>query len=57
MNSFFQKDTSGKRYAILRRDGRPFGVRGDMEKLARSADRQMGADVCRRTVPANELVT
>jgi putative SOS response-associated peptidase YedK len=56
MNNFFQKDTDGKRYAISRR-GRPFGVRGDMEELVRSADRQMGADIRRRTVPANELVT
>ena len=26
MNSFFQKNSSGKRYAISRRDGGPFGV-------------------------------
>jgi len=47
--------SEGHRWEALR--SRPFGVRGDMEKLVRSADRQMGADVRRRTVPANELVT
>jgi putative SOS response-associated peptidase YedK len=31
MNSFFQKNSSGKRYAILRRDGEPFGVAGIWE--------------------------
>jgi putative SOS response-associated peptidase YedK len=28
MDGFFQKDTSGTRYAISRRDGQPFGVAG-----------------------------
>jgi putative SOS response-associated peptidase YedK len=28
MNSFFQEDSSGKRYAIPRQDGEPIGVAG-----------------------------
>jgi putative SOS response-associated peptidase YedK len=31
MNSFFQKDATGKRYAISRRDGQVFGVAGIWE--------------------------
>jgi putative SOS response-associated peptidase YedK len=31
MNSFFQKDPAGKRYAISRRDGEVFGVAGIWE--------------------------
>jgi putative SOS response-associated peptidase YedK len=31
MNSFFQKDSTGKRYAISRRDGGVFGVAGIWE--------------------------
>jgi putative SOS response-associated peptidase YedK len=31
MNSFFQKDDGGKRHAISRRDGEPFGVAGIWE--------------------------
>jgi putative SOS response-associated peptidase YedK len=31
MNSFFQKDGAGKRYAISRGDGDPFGVAGIWE--------------------------
>jgi putative SOS response-associated peptidase YedK len=31
VNSFFQKDATGKRYAISRRDGEPFGIAGIWE--------------------------
>ena len=31
MNSFFQKDPNGKRYAVSRRDGELFGVAGIWE--------------------------
>jgi putative SOS response-associated peptidase YedK len=48
MDSFFQKDTGGKRYAISRRDGQPFGVAPLTGKWERTF-----AVV---TVPANELV-
>jgi putative SOS response-associated peptidase YedK len=56
MNSFFQKNAVGKRYAISRRDGGPFGVAGIWENW-----RDPWTDAWERTfavitVPANELV-
>jgi putative SOS response-associated peptidase YedK len=56
MNSFFQKNSSGKRYAISRRDGGPFGVAGIWENW-----RNPSTDIWERTfavitVQANELV-
>jgi putative SOS response-associated peptidase YedK len=56
MNSFLQKDGAGKRYAILRRDGEPFGVAGIWQNW-----RNPLTDIWERTfavitVPANELV-
>src|ERR1700704_6565774 len=46
MNSFFQKDSSGKRYAISRRDGGPFGVAGIWENW-----RNPETDTWERTFP------
>jgi putative SOS response-associated peptidase YedK len=56
MNSFFQKNSSGKRYAISRRDGGPFGVAGIWENW-----RNPSTDIWERTfavitVQANELI-
>ena len=56
MNSFFQKNSSGKRYANSRRDGGPFGVAGIWENW-----RNPSTDIWERTfavitVQANELV-
>jgi putative SOS response-associated peptidase YedK len=56
LNSFFQKNSSGKRFAISRRDGGPFGVGGVWENW-----RSPSTDIWERTfavitVPANELV-
>jgi putative SOS response-associated peptidase YedK len=56
VNSFFQKNSSGKRYAISRRDGGPFGVAGIWENW-----RNPSTDIWERTfavitVQANELV-
>jgi putative SOS response-associated peptidase YedK len=56
MNSFFQKNSGGRRYAISRRDGEPFGVAGIWENWHNPL-----MDIWERTfavitVPANELV-
>jgi putative SOS response-associated peptidase YedK len=56
MNSFFQKNSSGKRYAISRRDGEPFGVAGIWENW-----RNPETDTWERTfavimAPVNELI-
>jgi hypothetical protein len=55
MNSFFQKDDSGKRYAISRRDGDPFGVAGIWENWKDPATRQWIRTFAIITVPANDL--
>jgi putative SOS response-associated peptidase YedK len=45
MNNFFQKDHDGSRHVISRRRRTAFRCRGDMGKVARTSDGQMGADV------------
>jgi hypothetical protein len=56
MNSFFQKDLTGKRYAISRRDGEPFGVAGIWENWNDPASRQRVRTNAIITVLANHLV-
>jgi putative SOS response-associated peptidase YedK len=56
MNSFFQKDDSGKRHAISRRDGDPFGVAAIWENWKDPATRQWIRTFAIITVPANDLV-
>jgi putative SOS response-associated peptidase YedK len=56
MNSFFQKDDRGKRHAISRRDGDPFGVAGIWENWKDPATRQWIRTFAIITVPANDLV-
>jgi len=56
MNSFFQKDTGGKRYAISRRDGQPFGVAGIWENWRDPLTGKWERTFAVVTVPANELV-
>jgi putative SOS response-associated peptidase YedK len=55
-DSFFQKDDIGKRYAISRKDGRPFGVAGIWENWNDPATRQWVRTFAIITVPANDLV-
>jgi putative SOS response-associated peptidase YedK len=56
MNSFFQKDSTGKRYAISRQDGQPFCVAGIwknwLDPLADAWERTFAVI----TLPANALV-
>jgi putative SOS response-associated peptidase YedK len=56
VNSFFQKDSSGKRYAISRRDGEPFGVAGIWENWRNPLTKMWERTFAVITVPANELV-
>ena len=56
MNSFFQKNSSGKRYAISRRDGGPFGVAGIWENWRDPPTRVWERTFAVITVPANELI-
>ena len=56
MDSFFQKDTGGKRYAISRRDGQPFGVAGIWENWRYPLTGKWERTFAVVTVPANELV-
>jgi putative SOS response-associated peptidase YedK len=56
MNSFFQKDSSGKRYAISRRDGGPFGVAGIWENWRDPLTSVWERTFAVITVPANELI-
>lgn len=56
MNSFFQKNAVGKRYAISRRDGGPFGVAGIWENWRDSWTGEWERTFAVITVPANELV-
>jgi putative SOS response-associated peptidase YedK len=56
MNSFFQKDASGKRYAISRRDGAPFGVAGIWENWRDPLTSIWERTFAVITVPANALI-
>jgi putative SOS response-associated peptidase YedK len=56
MDSFFQKDTAGKRYAISRRDGQPFGVAGIWKNWRDPLTGKWERTFAVVTVPANELV-
>ena len=56
MNSFLQKDGAGKRYAISRRDGQPFGVAGIWENWRNPLTRVWERTFAVITVPANELI-
>jgi SOS response associated peptidase (SRAP) len=56
MNSFFQKNSSGKRFAISRRDGGPFGVAGVWENWRNPLTETWERTFAVITVPANELV-
>jgi putative SOS response-associated peptidase YedK len=56
MNSFFQKDDRGKRHAISRRDGDPFGIAGIWENWKDPATRQWIRTFAIITVPADDLV-
>jgi putative SOS response-associated peptidase YedK len=56
MNSFFQKNSSGNRYAISRRDGGPFGVAGIWENWRDPLTRVWERTFAVITVPANELI-
>jgi putative SOS response-associated peptidase YedK len=56
MDSFFQKDDGGRRYAISRRDGEPFGVAGIWENWNDPASRQWIRTFAIITVPANDIV-
>jgi putative SOS response-associated peptidase YedK len=56
MNSFFQKDPTGKRYAISRRDGEPFGAAGVWENWRNPLTNEWERTFAVITVPANELV-
>jgi putative SOS response-associated peptidase YedK len=56
MNSFFQKNAVGKRYAISRRDGGPFGVAGIWENWHDPWTDAWERTFAVITVPANELV-
>jgi putative SOS response-associated peptidase YedK len=41
MSSIFQRDPKGKRYAISRRNGEPFGVAGIWENCGRAVMRSL----------------
>jgi putative SOS response-associated peptidase YedK len=56
MNSFFHKNAVGKRYAISRRDGGPFGVAGIWENWRDPWTGAWERTFAVITVPANELV-
>ena len=56
MNSFFQKDPGGKRHAISRRDGQPFGIAGIWENWRDPLTGKWERTFAVVTVPANELV-
>jgi putative SOS response-associated peptidase YedK len=56
MNSFSQKDPSGKRYAISRRDGAPFGVAGIWENWRDPLTSTWERTFAVITVPANALI-
>jgi putative SOS response-associated peptidase YedK len=53
MNSFFQKDPAGKRYAVSRRDGEVFGVAGIWENWRDPLTSTRERTFAVITVPAN----
>jgi putative SOS response-associated peptidase YedK len=56
MNAFFQKDKTGKRYAVSRSDGQPFGVAGIWENWKNPETSQWERTFALITVPANTLI-
>jgi putative SOS response-associated peptidase YedK len=56
MDSFLQKNGDGKRYAISRRDGQPFGVAGIWENWSNPLSSAWERTFAVITVPANELI-
>jgi putative SOS response-associated peptidase YedK len=56
MNSFMQKDSGGKRHAISRLDGGPFGVAGIWENWHNPFTRIWERTFAVITVPANALI-
>jgi putative SOS response-associated peptidase YedK len=56
MNSFFQKDRNGKRYAISRRDGELFGVAAIWENWRDPLTSTWERTFAAITVPANSLI-
>jgi putative SOS response-associated peptidase YedK len=56
MNAFFQKDKTGKRYAVSRGDGQPFGVAGIWENWKNPETSQWERTFALITVPANTLI-
>jgi putative SOS response-associated peptidase YedK len=56
MNSFFEKDATGKRYAISRRDGQVFGVAGIWENWRDPLTSTWERTFAVITVPANDLI-
>jgi putative SOS response-associated peptidase YedK len=52
----FQKNSSGRRYAISRRDGGPFGVAGIWENWRNPSTDAWERTFAVITVPANELI-
>jgi putative SOS response-associated peptidase YedK len=56
MNSYFQKDDAGKRYAISRLDGGPFGVAGIWENWSNPLTGTWERTFAVVTVPANALI-
>jgi putative SOS response-associated peptidase YedK len=56
MNSFFQKDSTGKRYAISRHDGGVFGVAGIWENWRDPLTSTWERTFAVITAPANELI-
>jgi putative SOS response-associated peptidase YedK len=56
MDSFFQKDSSGKRHAISLRDGNPFGGAGVWENWRNLVTGNWERTFAVITVPANALI-
>jgi putative SOS response-associated peptidase YedK len=56
MNSFFQKNAAGKRYAISRRDSQVFGVAGIWENWRDPLTSTWERTFAVITIPANELI-
>jgi putative SOS response-associated peptidase YedK len=56
MNAFYQKDKNGRRHAVSRIDGQPFGVAGIWENWQSSENGQWVRTFALITVPANRLI-
>lgn len=56
MNVFYEKDSSGKRHAVSRIDGAPFGVAGIWENWKNPATGQWERTFALITVAANQLI-